>query len=288
MRKEGIGLLTGLTKLDEAIRGLRPANLILIGGRTSQGKSSLALGMALNVAKMYPVGFFSLEMSFGQLQPRALSNIANLSLHRISADNITVNEREILNEAMKELKTRQLFVDDIAATIYPNNLLETHKRYEKMPENSINVKIKQAVNLGCKLIVIDYLQLIHYGVWSGQEYLRLHGITWALKELTKTYQIPIILVSQLSRPDKDRYIDDKNPPPRLTDLRGSGDIEQDAYIVLLLHRPQHYETGKELDLFSDSIEDDVELIIAKNRDGATGTIKLKWYGSILSYRNLED
>ena len=252
------------------------------------GKSSLALDISLNVSKIDPTMFFSLEMSFEQLQMRAVCNIANLSLHRVSKNDITTHEQVILDKATEDLKSRKLFVDDIATTIYPNNLLDTHKKYEKMPENSINVKIDRAINLGCKLIVIDYLQLMHYGVWSGQEYLRLHGITWALKELTKTYQIPIVLVSQLSRPDKERYVDGKTPRPRLTDLRGSGDIEQDAYIVLLLHRPEFYETNKKLDLFSDGIET-AELILAKNRDGIAGcTLPVKWCGSIMSFRNLNE
>lgn len=288
--QEGSGLLTGLKDLDEAIRGLRPANLILIGGRTSMGKSSLALDIGLEVSKICPAMFFSLEMSFEQLQMRAACNIANLSLHRVSKDDITTHEHNILDKAVEELRNRKLFVNDVSTTIYPNNLAETHKKSfpNGIPENSINYKIETAINLGCKLIIIDYLQLMHYGIWSGQEYLRLHGITWTLKELTKKHQIPIVLVSQLSRPDKSRYTEGKTPRPRLTDLRGSGDIEQDAYIVILLHRPDFYQTKKKLDLFSDGVEE-AELILAKNRDGIAGiTIPVKWCGSWMSFRNLEE
>jgi len=283
------GLLTGLSEIDEAIWGLRPANLILIGGRTSQGKSSLATDIALNVSKTAPVAFFSLEMSETQLQLRAVCNIANLSYNRIRRSEITTREQTTLDEAVEEFKSRKLLVECDINTIYPNNLLETHKRFEgKMPEKSINCQINKAINLGCELIIIDHLQWMHYGVWAGGEILKLHAITLTLAELAKTHQIPIVLVSQLSRPDRERYKDGKVPRPRLSDLRESGHLEQDACIVILVHRPEFYKTEKKLDLFSDGVEE-AELILAKNRDGIAGvTIPVKWCGSWMSFRNMEE
>jgi len=250
------------------------------------------MDIGLEVSKTNPVHFFSVEMNFQQLQLRALSNLSGINHHRLCNFDTSLAEKETLNEVVADLQQRQLFIDEESNTLYPINVLHTHKaireKYgDKMPPNSINAGIEQAINLGCKLIIVDYLQILNCGIWTERNDIRIHQITWTLSQYAKKYQIPIILVSQLRRFEQSRYKNNKAPRPRLDDLRDSGAIEQDSNIVILLHRPQHYETDKELDLFTNTVENDAELIIAKNRSGKTGTVKLAWHGSIMSFRNLK-
>lgn len=283
--KESIGLTSGITKLDEAIRGFRPANLYLIGGRSSMGKTSLALDISLNVSKDCPVMLFSLEMNFARLQLRALCQLADVNHHRVCLGKFREGEPDKLKKSAEQLKNHKLFVDDTTTNIYPDDYTARYK--QPIPKNSMNTAIEKAVKFGCKLVVIDYLQLIRLGAKTEAEYLRLHEITWQLHTLAKRYEIPIILASQLARFEDSRY-EGKNPRPRLDDLKGSGDIENDSDIVILLHRPQYYSKRGQVDIYADHIEDDALLIIAKNRDGVVGDVPVRWQGYAMSWVNLED
>lgn len=284
-QKNPMGLKSGINALDDAIRGLRPANLILIAGRSSMGKTALSLDIGLNVAKENPVILFSLEMNYEQLQSRALCNIAGLNHQKMSLGKGNKKELEILNKVAKELKNRNLLIDDYTSTIYGGDYSIKYKK--EIPINSINTQIEKAIKFGCRLIIIDYLQLMRFGTWTEREDLRLHQITWELHNISKKKKIPIILLSQLRRFETERYKGKPDPRPRLDDLRDSGAIEQDSDIVLLLHRPNYYKTTEPLDLFNDNIEDNAEIIVAKNRNGAVGRINVNWYGFCMSFKNKE-
>jgi len=288
--ENAMGLPTGIDGLDKVLRGLRPGKLILLAGRSSMGKTALALDMALTVGKEAPVVFYSLEMDYHSLQMRAVCNLARLNHHRICSNQGTAEELTQLRQCADELAQYQVYVDDEPATIYPADYEQAYKR--PIPSTSLNMKIQLAVEQrGCKAIFIDYLQLLRLGAKSGSESLRLHHLTWALHEWAKQYQVPIVLLSQLRRFEQSRYKEDGkrvDPRPRLDDLRDSGAIEQDSDAVVFVHRPSYYVDADELDMFTDRVEDDALLIVAKNRGGPTGTIRAVWRAFSMSWGNCED
>lgn len=252
------------------------------------GKSSLALDFALNAPSCY---FISLEMSEKQLQERALCNIAGLNHHRITLGKFEKGDKDRLKKAATILENKNLMIEDSINIMYPADYTQIYKG-KPMPSPSINGLVdKAANNYHAKLIVIDYLQLIKFGMYTEREDLRIHKITWELHELTKKHNIPIVLLSQLKRFETDRYYEGKgkkcSPKPRLDDLRDSGSIEQDADIVLLLHRPSYYDKEEEVNIYDDIVEDDAIIICAKNRSGPTGDINLSFHTSEMSWKNFE-
>lgn len=266
------GLPSGIAELDKVLCGFQKQKLYIIGGRSSMGKSSLVTDIAL--AQNIPVAFFSVEMSFDELQQRIICNLGQANFYKVKQG----QEKEKIEQAIVKAGKLSLWIDEATNVIYP----EGHARFNlPIPEDSLNAQIKQHLNKGIKLVIIDYLQLIRFGGWTEREDLRLHYIVEQLRKYAKEYSVPIILCSQLHRFEQSRG---KEPRPKLDDLRDSGAIEQDADVVLLIHRPEYYKEHT-IDLTTNKIEDAV-IIVAKNRSGPTGDVPVKWHAYCMSFRGI--
>ncbi len=253
------GIPSGFFDLDSFTQGFQKSDLIIIAARPSMGKTALALNISSNIIKNLnlPVLFFSLEMSKEQLIYRLLTNETNITNFRLKTGNIYKDDWIKLNTTIKYLSGLPLFIDDT-----PNPSI-----------NDIKTKIKKIIfeqnQIG--LVIIDYLQLMQNSKFKTENRTQeLSQITRSLKTLAREFNVPIIALSQLSRSVESRL----NKRPILSDLRESGSIEQDADLVLMLYRESYYNLTK----LDDEINspDQVELIIAKQRNGPVGTVDLQF------------
>jgi replicative DNA helicase len=252
MQAKGLpmGCPTGFPSLDSLTGGLRPGELVIVGARTGMGKTSLAIDIALNVSNAMPVKFFCLEMAKKQIAPKALSFFSHVNLKRtVNAD---LSEPELASQfaVVRELRKLKLYMEFEAGLSIEEICAESHAF---------------AARHGQCLIAIDHLHYLRTGGGRHSENRNneLGRITHALKELAKKLDIPVLLLSQLNR-DIDR-MGGKDKMPRLSDLRDSGNIEQDADMVWFLHRQGYYDN-------TDPSE--TRLKVAKNRSGATGEVNL--------------
>ena len=249
--KQGItGLMTGYKNLDELSAGLQPEELIILAARPSMGKSAFAMNVAMNVAKRNQQGkanvaIFSLEMSNPQLVSRMLSTEANIKNTRIKTGNLTTKEWQYFESGMQSLNQLNVHFDDSGSV----SVLDIRAKCRKLAQEK-----------GLDFVVIDYLQLIKSDKRSGNRQEEVANISRSLKQMARELKIPVLALSQLSREVEKR--EDKKPI--LADLRESGSIEQDADIVMFLYRPDYYKK------FDDGTTGEVELIIAKNRQGIAG------------------
>ena len=257
------GLSTGLRDLDAKINGLNKGNLLLVAARPAMGKTSFALNMALNVAKKYKktVAFFSLEMSREELAMRLLSSESFVDSQKMATGKLTEEEWVKIGMASSALSQTDIRVDDNGGITVAE----------------MNAKLRRLDNLG--LVVIDYLQLMQgsgYGKNSENRVTVVGEISRSLKIMAKELNIPVICLSQLSRAVEGRT--DKRPI--LSDLRESGAIEQDADSVMFLYRDEYY---------NENTEDKglAECIVAKNRHGETGTVKMQWFGPYQTFADRE-
>lgn len=257
------GVPTGFIDLDRMTAGLHGSEFILIAARPAMGKSAFALNIATYAATRanVPVAIFSLEMSKEQVGNRILCSEALVDSNNVRTGDLNDEELSKLAETSGELSQAPIYIDDTAGI----TITEMRARCRKL---------KLEKNIG--LVVVDYLQLIQgSGKTSGREQ-EIAEISRSLKILAKELEIPVIALSQLSRAVEAR--DDHRP--MLSDLRESGAIEQDADIVMFLYRDDYYN--------EDSPEKNVaEVIIAKQRAGSTGTVKLAWIGNYTKFANLE-
>jgi replicative DNA helicase len=262
------GVPTGFTDLDDIILGLQPSSLVIIGARPAMGKTAFALNVASNVAQTtnLPVLVFSLEMSHTELTMRFLSSEAEVDSKRLRTGNISEPEWSKINLAVGRLDNRLLFLDDNASV----TVMEIRAKARRL----------KAKYNGLGLIVIDYLQLMS-GNNSESRQLEVSEISRNLKILARELDVPVIALSQLSRRLEERQ--DKRP--QLSDLRESGSLEQDADIVMFLHRPEMYRNEKGES--SENAEKGVaEVIIGKHRAGPTGIVKLAFFGEYTRFRNM--
>ena len=247
------GLPTGFAELDDLTCGLQPAELIIIAGRPSMGKTALGVNMAEHMAlnEGLPVLFFSLEMSSQQVAQRIMCSRAGVNSERLRKGQHSSADLGQLQQVADQARNRPLLVDDTASL----SVLELRARARMAYR-------KHAV----RAIFVDYLQLMHTpGAESRQQ--EVAAISRGLKALAKELNVPVIAMAQLNRGPEDR----SNNRPRMSDLRESGAIEQDADVIMLLHRESYYKVGED-----PSANDDTgaELIIAKQRNGPVDTIKL--------------
>ncbi len=253
------GVGTHLVDLDKMTRGFQPGDLIIVAARPSMGKTSLVLNICQHVAT-HPVpgtnhlgvaGVFSLEMSKEQLFMRMLSSEAGIDSFRLQSGQIGQREYGQITHAMETLAEAQLFVDDSAGV----GVLEMRAKARRL----------QAEH-GLSILAVDYVQLMTGRGKAENRTLELGAISRSLKGLAKELNVPIIVLSQLSRAPEARS--DKRP--MLSDLRESGALEQDADVVIMIFREEMYKLDKSEKAETDGI---AELIIAKQRNGPTGTVK---------------
>ncbi len=286
------GISTGLVDLDKQLGGLHPSDLIILAGRPSMGKTSLATNIAFNVAKAYKrglksdgsegaidggvVGFFSLEMSAEQLAGRILAEASEISSHKIRQGDMTESEFRRFVDAAKALEACPLFIDDTPAL--PISQLAARARRLKRTH-------------GLDLLVIDYLQLCR-GM-AENRVNEIAEISMGMKAIAKELNIPVIALSQLSRQVENR--DDKRP--QLSDLRESGSIEQDADVVMFVFREEYYKEREkpgdhEADRMAEWIEamerlhGKAEVIVGKQRHGPIGTVELAFEAQFTRFGNL--
>ncbi len=253
------GVGTHLVDLDKMTRGFQPGDLIIVAARPSMGKTSLVLNICQHVAthpvpgtnQMGVAGVFSLEMSKEQLFMRMLSSEAGIDSFRLQSGQIGQREYGQITHAMETLAEAQLFVDDSAGV----GVLEMRAKARRL----------QAEH-GLSILAVDYVQLMTGRGKAENRTLELGAISRSLKGLAKELNVPIIVLSQLSRAPEARS--DKRP--MLSDLRESGALEQDADVVIMIFREEMYKVDKSEKAESDGI---AELIIAKQRNGPTGTVK---------------
>jgi replicative DNA helicase len=256
-RREGkvvTGLATGYHELDDKTCGLQNGEMIVIAGRPSMGKTSLALNIAENVgvAEGVPVGIFSLEMGRQQLAERFLCSASEIESQLVRKGMLSTAHYERLQQACGSLYEAPIYIDD-TASLSPLELRAKARRLKSL--------------YGIRCVMIDYLQLMHIG--SGRVESRQQEITAIsryIKALARELNIPVVVMSQLNRAPEGR----EGHRPRMSDLRESGSIEQDADVVMLLHREDYYRRGDPDYEQSNT----AELIIAKQRNGPTGTVPL--------------
>ena len=258
------GVPTGFDDLARKTRGLQPGDLVIVAARPSMGKTSLVLNICQHVATRGGVaGFFSLEMSKEQLFMRMLASEAKIDTYRLLSGQIGQREYGQITHALETLSEAQLFIDDTAGI----GVLEMRAKARRL----------QAEH-GLQLLAIDYVQLMTGRGRFENRTLELASISRSLKGLAKELRVPIVLLSQLSRAPEARS--DKRP--QLSDLRESGALEQDADVVVLIFREEMYKVGDEPSE-SDGV---AELIVAKQRNGPTGSIKLAFLREQTRFANL--
>ncbi|EWM53762.1 replicative DNA helicase [Ruminococcus flavefaciens] len=257
-KEKYVGARTGFTLLDNITSGLNKSDLIIIAARPGMGKTSFAMNIATNVARRAEkeVVTFNLEMSKEQLATRILSTEALVESNTLRNGRINGDDWVKLATSAGYLSTLPLYIDDTAS----------------MTVQQMKAKLRRTKNLG--LVIIDYLQLMESTSHSDNRVTVISEITRQLKVMAKELNVPVILLSQLSRAVENRT--DKRP--MLSDLRESGSIEQDADIVLFLYRDAYYNKESQRQNIS-------ECIVAKNRHGETGTVELIWDGQYTRFSN---
>lgn len=259
------GLPTGYYELDDLTCGLQNGEMVIIAARPSMGKTSLALNIAEHMGLMekIPLAIFSLEMGKQQLAERFLCSISEIDSQKVRRGLLSDEHYKKLANACAELSEAPIFIDD-TSTLSPLELRAKARR------------LKSKHDIRC--IIVDYLQLMHLG--AGQSESRQQEITAIsryLKALARELDLPVIVLSQLNRSPEGR----EGHRPRMSDLRESGSIEQDADVVMLLHREDYYHRG-EPDYQENST---AELIIAKQRNGPTGTVNLVFREKVTRFEN---
>ena len=288
------GVSTGLVDLDKKLGGLHRSDLLILAGRPSMGKTSLATNVAFNIARAYTkgitasgeegavdggvVGFFSLEMSAEQLATRILSEVAEIPSNQIRRGDFTESEFRRIVDAAKELEAAPLFIDDTPAL--PISQLAARARRLKRTH-------------GLDALFVDYLQLVRGTGRSENRVNEISEITMGLKAIAKELDIPVIALSQLSRQVENR--EDKRP--QLSDLRESGSIEQDADVVMFVFREEYYKEREKpgdhelekMGIWQEEMErlhGKAEVVIGKQRHGPIGTVELSFEGQFTRFGNL--
>ncbi|MEL6365117.1 MAG: replicative DNA helicase [Pseudomonadota bacterium] len=289
------GTATGFIDLDRRLGGLHPSDLLILAGRPSMGKTSLATNLAVNVARAFRtetgadgltrvsaggvVGFFSLEMSAEQLAMRIIAEVSGVSSDKIRRGDVSHDEFQRVHDAAEELQQIPLHIDDTGGI----SIAQLAARARRLKRQH-----------GLNLIVVDYLQLVTGSGRTDGRVQEVSQISQGLKALAKELDVPLIALSQLSRQVEAR--DDKRP--QLADLRESGSIEQDADIVMFVYREEYYlrrteprEGSAEYATWLTNMEEAhglAEVIVGKQRHGPIGTVKLSFDETLTKFSNLAE
>lgn len=262
------GLPTGFLQLDDMTSGFQRGELIILAARPSMGKTALALNMVEAIASHgKPVVLFSLEMSQQQLVQRLLCARGGIDGHRLRRNMLNGDDRRALHMACDELSTLPIHLDDTPAL----TLLQLRSKARRLKEKA---KVEA--------IVIDYLQLMSVGTRTESRQIEISEISRGVKAMARELDVPVICLSQLNRMSEQR----QGHRPLMSDLRESGSIEQDADVVMMLHREEYYHLNDE-DWRRENPEKlgVAELIVAKQRNGPTGSARLSWDGRHMRFRD---
>ena len=261
------GVPTGYQDLDQLLGGLQKSDLVILAARPSMGKTALALDIARNAATKHkvPVGIFSLEMSQAQLVDRMLSAQAGVDMWKMRTgrlgDNSADDDFPRIGHAMGILSESPIYIDDSATT----NIMEMRTKARRLQSE-----------YGLGLLIIDYLQLMEGRASTENRVQEVSEISRGLKGLASELNIPVLALSQLSR-----AVEMGNPPiPKLSHLRESGSIEQDADVVMFIYREEYYKKGSDKRGIA-------EIIVSKHRNGPTGQIELYFDQEKVSFKNLQ-
>jgi len=261
------GVSTGFRDLDNYLGGLQKSDLIILGGRPSLGKTSLALDIARHIAvkEKIPVGIFSLEMSKDQVVDRLIAAESTVNLWKIRTGRLStdedINDFTLIQDSLSRLSEAPIFIDDAASPTI-------------MQIRTMARRLQAETNLG--LIVVDYLQLINPSLFRESTVQQYSEISRSLKALSRELNIPVLALSQLNRAVESR----PGSRPKLSDLRETGSLEQDADVVLFVYREDRYKEDSEN-------KNIAEIIIAKHRNGPLGHANLFFNEQLASFRNLE-
>jgi len=244
------GVTTGFTDLDRLTSGLQPSDLVILAGRPSMGKTAFALNIAQNAALMgkKTICVFSLEMSREQLVQRMLCSDSGVNMQSVRTGSLSDAELIRFAESLEPLSAASIYIDDSAGASVP----EIRSKCRRLKSR-----------VGLDLVVIDYLQLMQGSGRRDNRVLEISDMTRMLKIMARELNVPVLLLSQLSRGPEQRA----DHRPIMADLRESGAIEQDADVIMLLYRPAVYDQ---------SDDNTTEVIVAKHRNGPTATVKLAW------------
>ena len=254
------GLPTGFMDLDDITAGFQPGDLVILAARPAMGKTAFVLNLAMNVANRgYTVGLFSLEMDINQLFLRMLCSESRVNSQKIRTGRISQTDFDRIAKKIDSVMNTKVFIDDTPSL----GAMQARSKARRL----------QAEH-GLDVIIIDYLQLMDVAAKSENRNLAIGEITRNMKALAKELSIPVILLSQLSRAVESR----SDHRPQLSDLRESGNIEQDADLVSFLFREEYYNPTEEN-------QGRAELIIAKNRNGPVGTVNLVFFGDITRFQD---
>ncbi|HKW57649.1 MAG TPA: replicative DNA helicase [Candidatus Acidoferrum sp.] len=251
--KEGksiTGVSTGYVELDKLTSGFQPSELLILAARPSQGKTALALNLAENIAIRagLPVAIFSLEMSKESLLQRLIASVAQINAHKFRTGHLSREDWRRMTEALGKISDSPVWIDDAGSI----SVLEIGAKARRLKHDK-----------GLSLLIVDYLQLITARGRFGNRQEEVASISRGLKGLAKELQIPVLVLSQLTRaPERDER------GPQLSDLRESGAIEQDADVVMFIYRPHFFKAGA-----SPEEREETELRIAKQRNGPTDNVK---------------
>ena len=266
------GAKTGFSGLDKVLVQMGKGDLVIVGARPGMGKTSFALNIATNVAKStkIAVAIFSLEMSGEQLVTRIISSEAMVDSHTLRTGQLANEDWDNIADVISSLSGCDIYIDDTSA----------------ITTTEMKSKLRRLNNLG--LVVIDYIGLMQTTSNSDNRAQQVGEISRNLKIMAKDFGIPIICCAQLNRGTESRPGQGKRPT--LADLRDSGSIEQDADIVLFLYRDEYYKdiSGAEASPEAADTANTAEVIVAKNRHGSVGNIKMGWIGQFTKFRTLED
>ena len=262
------GLKTGFRDLDKKTAGFQKGDLIIVGARPAMGKTTFAQNLTYNIASINKKGvlFFSMEMAANEIIDRMISDVSGVDNWKMRTGNLTDEEFQRIGDAMAEMDELPIYIDDTSSM----TIMELRNKARRaMHDHDIGV------------VVVDYLQLIQGSDrYKGQRVQEVTEISRGLKILARELEIPVVALAQLSRSVAGR----DDPRPVLSDLRESGSIEQDADLVMFLHRPDYYKQN------DDNYEDThiTELIIAKHRHGAVGKIELYFHPELLRFMSIDN
>jgi replicative DNA helicase len=262
------GLMTGFHKLDEMLNGLQKGEMVILAARPSMGKTALAMNIVENIAigvageGVVPCAVFSLEMSRQQLAQRMLCSLAEINGHKVRTGMMGNDEYVKMAQVVAQLSKVPIFVDDSPQL----TILDLRAKARRL-------KLHHDI----QMIMIDYMQLMdNPGVESRQQ--QISEISRGVKAVARELEVPVVCLSQLNRASEAR----DGHRPRMSDLRESGSIEQDADVVMLIHREDYYHLGEQ----NYNPTNETEIIIAKQRNGPTGTVKLLFDNATTKFKNL--